>query len=92
MPETIVIGLRTLRGEIRACRSCQSETQAPFNAEIAVSFAKFPAALTSPPVYMVGQMMVCLNCGFAEVVIPPAELGSLQRGAGPETTQMSASA
>jgi hypothetical protein len=92
MSETVLIGLRAFTGETRVCRSCRSETQAPFNAEIAVSFAKFPTALTNPPVYMVGQMMVCLNCGFAEVAIPQTELSVLLSEDGLGTTQMSGAA
>jgi hypothetical protein len=92
MSETIMIGLRNLTGETHICRSCGSETQAPFNAEFSVSFAKFPTGLTSRPVYMVGQMIVCLNCGFAEVAIPQTDLGLLQIENGPGTLKMSASA
>ena len=92
MSQTIMIGLRTLRVERNACRSCGSEAQAPFNAEFAISFPRFPTALTSRPVYMVGQMIVCLNCGFAEVAIPQTDLVLLQSENGPGTLEMSASA
>jgi hypothetical protein len=41
---------------------------------------------------MVGQMVVCLNCGFAEVAVPQTELNLLQGGDGPGTIKMAASA
>jgi hypothetical protein len=76
-----VIGLRSVPVGAIGCRSCGSENKARFNAEFAVSFPRLRTVLKSAPIYMVGAMVVCLGCGFAELSIPQTELGQLDEGA-----------
>jgi len=62
-----------------ACKSCASEKQQYFSGELSVAFLAVDK-LQKDPVYVVQKILVCLDCGFAELVIPPAELGQLKQG------------
>jgi len=55
-----------------------------FASEIAVHFPK-PEGLGKPMVWLVPDVVLCLNCGVAEFVVPEAELRLLSEGpAAPE--------
>jgi hypothetical protein len=58
------------------CRSCQSANQSTFNGEIAIHFPGLDG-LEKPIVWVFPKLLVCLNCGFTEFVIPEAELRRL---------------
>jgi hypothetical protein len=63
-----------------ACKSCASDNQSEFPAEFTISFATLQSALSTSPVYVARSLRVCLDCGFAEVVIPKTELRLLAAG------------
>jgi hypothetical protein len=65
-----------------ACKSCQSEDQSNFTAEIAIHFPGLEG-LNKPIVWVFQTILVCLDCGFAEFAIPDTELRVL----GEESTQ-----
>ena len=60
-----------------ACKSCMSENRREFPVEISIAFPSLQELKTSP-VYVVQTLLVCLDCGFSEVVIPKAELKHLK--------------
>jgi len=62
-----------------SCRSCQSENQRHFNGELAIHFPAVKG-LDKPTVLVFPKLMVCLNCGFTEFVIPKPELRPLVEG------------
>jgi hypothetical protein len=35
--------------------------------------------LNVSPIYLSQEILVCLDCGFAELLVPPAELQELKR-------------
>ena len=62
-----------------ACKSCKSENQTEFVAEISF-VGPGRSALERAPVYTIQKPVVCLECGFTELVIPKPELQSLKVG------------
>jgi hypothetical protein len=64
-----------------SCKSCQFEKQREFNGELAIHFAGL-AGLDKPIVWVFPKLLVCVNCGFTEFVVPEAELRVLRRGIG----------
>jgi len=68
-----------------ACKRCGSMAQQLLDGELTASFPDFKRSKL-PPVYVRSQLLVCLDCGFAELIIPGAELETLKQGAtGSET-------
>jgi hypothetical protein len=63
-----------------ACKSCSSENHRKFSSEIIVHFAGL-RNLDTPPVFVFPRLLVCLDCGFTEFVIPEAEVRQLGEGA-----------
>jgi len=61
------------------CRSCQSDNLTQFAAELAMHFPGLEG-LTKPIVLVHPKLMICLDCGFAEFVVPEAEKEQLRRG------------
>jgi hypothetical protein len=59
------------------CKSCKSHNIQRFDAELTASFAKLEG-LTKSPVYVCQSILVCLDCGFAELQVPERELGQLK--------------
>jgi hypothetical protein len=62
------------------CKSCQSDNQTFFPTEICIHFPGGLEALRKPHVMVFPQLLICLNCGFAECSIPEAELNVLAEG------------
>jgi hypothetical protein len=62
-----------------SCKSCQSQNQRNFGAEIALHFPGLKD-LDKPIVWMFPKALVCLDCGFAEFTVPEEELRMLVRG------------
>ncbi len=61
------------------CKACQSRTQNPFRSEINIHLhAEIRPAM--PSVLIFPELLVCLDCGFAEFSIPPADLSRLANG------------
>ena len=60
-----------------ACKVCNSDNQTEFVAEISFVGAG-RSALKQAPVYTIQKPLVCLECGFAELVVPKPELLALK--------------
>ena len=58
------------------CTSCQSKDQRTLNGEIAIHFPGLDG-LEKPIVWVFPKLLVCLNCGFTEFVVPAVELRQL---------------
>jgi hypothetical protein len=61
------------------CKSCKSERQSKFNAEMNLHFPGYNN-LDKPTVWVFPEVVVCLECGFAEFRVPEAELRALAEG------------
>jgi hypothetical protein len=61
------------------CRACKSENLQKFDGELTASLPD-PKGVGVPPVYTCQSVLICLDCGFAELVVPTSELHSLKRG------------
>lgn len=61
-----------------ACKVCNSENLQRLEGELTASFPSLKA-LKIPPIYVCQSFVVCLACGFAELVIPTTELQSLKQ-------------
>jgi len=55
------------------CKSCQSSNLRNFNAETNIHFPGFDG-LTKPTVWVFPKLLVCLDCGFTEFLVPTDEL------------------
>lgn len=62
-----------------SCKSCRSENQTEFNGELAIHFPGLEG-LDKPIVWVFPKLLVCLNCGFTEFVVPETELRRLVKG------------
>jgi hypothetical protein len=62
-----------------SCSSCQSGNQVNFRGEIAIHFPGLKN-IDKPVVWVFPDLIVCLNCGTAEFVVPEAELRVLANG------------
>jgi hypothetical protein len=63
------------------CKSCRSGNVSTFPAEMNIHFPG-PENFAKPSVLVLPQLLVCLNCGFTELVIPETELQLLVEGTG----------
>jgi len=61
-----------------ACK-CSSDHQSPFSMEMNIHFPG-REGLDKPTVWVFPKVLVCLDCGFAEFVIPKNELHALVDG------------
>jgi hypothetical protein len=59
-----------------SCKSCQSQNHSNLNAEIAIHFPGLEGR-DKPLVWVFPKLLVCLECGFTEFVVPEAELRRL---------------
>ena len=60
-----------------SCKSCHSDNQREFNGEIAIHFPGLKG-LDKPIVWVFPKLVVCLDCGFTEFVVPETELRALR--------------
>ena len=60
-----------------ACKKCASIRQQEFPGELSVIFPGFQR-LKRSPVYINQTIFVCLDCGFAELVIPGVRIRPAQ--------------
>jgi len=60
------------------CKACKSENLQKFEGELTASLTD-PKRVRVPPVYVCQSVLVCLDCGFAELIVPASELHSLKR-------------
>jgi hypothetical protein len=56
-----------------SCKSCQSDNEQTFSAEIAIHFPGLKG-LDKPIVWVFPKLVVCLDCGVTEFSIPQTEL------------------
>ncbi len=61
-----------------SCQKCGSEQQSKFNAEINVHFPGHEGQ-DKVSILIFPEVLVCLNCGYAELTISNEELPSLAR-------------
>jgi hypothetical protein len=66
-------------GRIVACRKCGSASQTVLNGELTLSRTDIKS-VALPPFYVCNQLLVCLECGFAELKIPGPDLDNLRNG------------
>jgi hypothetical protein len=63
------------------CKSCASRKLGYFPAELTLCFDSLQATLNNAdPVTIIPRVLVCLDCGFSELVIPPAKVLVLKHG------------
>jgi hypothetical protein len=62
-----------------ACKSCASGKQNYFSGELSLAFPTI-AKLKLAPVYIIQKVLVCMGCGYAELIVPTAELDQLRNG------------
>jgi len=60
------------------CKLCKSDKLRKLEGELTLRLAD-QKALNVPPVYICQSGLVCLDCGFAGLIIPPGELQSLKK-------------
>jgi hypothetical protein len=60
------------------CTSCDSENVSEFKGEIAIHLPGLKH-LDRPPVWVFPDLLVCLNCGIAQFVVPEDELQLLTK-------------
>jgi hypothetical protein len=60
------------------CKACGSENSMNLKGEITASFPRLEDA-EAAPIYFVENISVCLDCGFAEVRVPAAQLDLLKQ-------------
>jgi len=64
------------------CKACKSGNLQKLEGELSASLPGINA-LNIPPLYVCQSVVVCLDCGFAELVIPQGELQILKKAAAP---------
>jgi len=62
------------------CRSCASENQTEFGAEINIHFSE-RKNLDKPAVLVFPKLLVCLDCGFTEFTLEETDLRLLSKAA-----------
>jgi len=62
---------------ISFCSSCHSTNQNTFTAEVAIHFPGLKG-LGKPIVWVFPKLLVCLDCGCSEFMVPERELKVLQ--------------
>jgi len=62
------------------CRICNSERVSTFQGELSASSPRLED-VKKQPIYVCEQLLVCLDCGFSELKIPPGKLEMLKLAA-----------
>ena len=65
-------------GAKMVCKVCNSENLQKLEGELTASLPGLKD-LEVPPIYVCQNVLVCMECGFTELVIPTAELLSLKK-------------
>jgi hypothetical protein len=79
LQDSALIVLQVGFEQIMTCKVCASENLQELAGELSASFPDMKRA-NIQPIYVCQQVVVCLDCGLAEIVIPAAELELLKRG------------
>jgi hypothetical protein len=61
-----------------ACKLCSSENQSKLSSEMILHFSGMKN-LDQPPVFASPEVVVCIDCGFAEFAIPETTLCQLAK-------------
>jgi hypothetical protein len=61
------------------CSKCASTHQQEFQGELTLAFSG-KERLTLSPIYVCLKTLVCLDCGYTELVVPSSELEQLRKG------------
>jgi len=61
------------------CKSCGSANQGEFSVEMNIHFSGYNG-LEKPTVWVFSDVLICLNCGFAEFSVAKPELHALAKG------------
>jgi len=61
------------------CKSCDSDNLGEFKGELAIHFPGLKN-LDTPVVWVFPNLVICLNCGVAQFVVPEDELQLLTKG------------
>jgi hypothetical protein len=61
-----------------ACKKCASENLQTLTAELSAS-SRHVDEVNHPPIYVCQELLVCLDCGFSELVISAPELEQLRK-------------
>jgi hypothetical protein len=62
------------------CKQCASTHQQDFQGELTVAFAG-KERINLSPVYVCQKTLVCLDCGYTELVVPAPQLEQIRKGA-----------
>jgi hypothetical protein len=65
-------------GDQMSCKNCTSETVQKLDGELTLSAADL-RGLSISPVYVCQSVVVCLECGFAELIIPLQKLENFSK-------------
>ena len=79
MRATLTQAVADLSGGLVSCKKCASLRQQDFQGELSVAFPG-TERLNLSPIYICQRTLVCLDCGFTELVFPPTELEKLRKG------------
>jgi hypothetical protein len=63
------------------CSSCGSASLRTFESETSIHFPRLKDADKLPVVVVCEQLLLCLNCGKAEFVVPENKLALLEKSA-----------
>jgi hypothetical protein len=63
-----------------SCKTCGSDKQSKFTAEVAIHFPGLEG-LNRPIVWVFPELFLCLNCGKAEFIVPNNDLRKLEKDA-----------
>lgn len=61
-----------------ACKGCGSAKLQRLKGELSASFPDLKR-VNLPPIYICEEVTVCLDCGYAELVIPASEVERLKQ-------------
>ena len=67
------------------CRACKSEKLQKVDGELTASLPDLKS-LEVPPIYVCQSVLICLDCGFAELAIPAQELQRLRKRETPSSS------
>jgi hypothetical protein len=72
-----MITSNTLEMKTLPCKSCQSNRQRNFPSEMAVHLPFVLGTATEPHEMIFPELLICLDCGFTEFLLPVSSLHRL---------------